>query len=300
RPGDRIQIGATEFTFDGTGLRSDAPNPADATPAPDRRVYLNGQEVKHGEPTRLSDGDVLSLNGKEVRVNLPESNPLIRELKNAPREQQLSLARLIEKAKDPGALFKALKDSSLHGAAELMQAVAEVFAGKSPLLSLPTELGLRAKVKAMLEAQVADLKKAGLEMTPGTVLRPELRDARMTPLELEFQTLKAMEMLSAQVSMSRGFAELLQVLGAAPFESIGGVKVESIFDLLGHEKLKGVLEQVEKSKEELQKKIDLATKKIDEEEGKAKSKLRWINRPNKELAKELKEKLEKWKEELEQ
>lgn len=254
-------------------------------PAPVEPVLLNGEPVAPGKSVKVFHGDVLSVRGKEVRIDV--TDPLVKELAATPREHQMSLARAIAKAKDPAALFKMLRESPYQGGAEVFVAVAEVFSGRRPLDSLPVEMGIQAKVKSLLEAQVAELKKAGLGLDPATQLKGGVIDPRLSPLEVEFQTLKAMEALKLRVGRARTLAEALETLGESPFKKIGGVTTKEIFDWLGHEQLKAVVEQAKKSEGALLEKIGIAEKRLKLEEGK--------KRQDKSVITELKEKLEEWK-----
>ncbi|MFO1463431.1 MAG: hypothetical protein U1F66_06610 [bacterium] len=287
------------------------PKPAaDAKPAPSPKqpatVLVNGKPVGLGESVTLSEGDVISVDGKEVRVELP--HPLAKELATVPRDQQLSLARHIAKAKDPAALFNMLKDSPYQGAVDILHAVSEVFSGKKPLSGLPTELGIQAKVKALLESQVADLKKAGLELSSGTQVKDGLIDPRLSPLEVEFQTLKALEALKLRVGMAKSLPELLEVLGEASFQEVGGVKLSDIFEWLGQEQLKAVAEQAAKNEASLREKIEIGERRLKQEEAKPEKKPGLVKTVKGALTgtkdpaviEELNEKLKNWREALEQ
>ncbi len=254
-------------------------------PAPLETVLLNGKTFAPGNSARLVHGDVLNVAGKEIRIEIPE--PLLKELASTPREHQMSLARAIAKAKDPAALFKMLRESPYQGGAEVFVAVAEVFSGRRPLESLPVEMGIQGKVKSLLETQVAELKKAGLGLDPATELKGGVIDPRLSPLEIEFQTLKAMEALKLRVGRARTLAEALETLGESPFQKIGGVTTKEIFDMLGHEQLKAVVEQAKKSESALLEKVGIAEKRLKLEEGK--------KRPDKAIISELKEKIDEWK-----
>ncbi len=284
--------------------KDDTAKPADGTPdgepaAPEApkaagkklpQILVNGKPVKRGEAVTLGHGDVITVDGKEVTVETPSK--LVKKLSSAPREQQLSLARKIAKAKDPGALFNMLKDSPYQGAVEILEAVADVFSGKEPLESLPTELGLRGKIESLLKDQVADLKKAGITVSPDTQLKAGILDARLSPLEAEFHTLKAMEALKLQIAMARNLPELIEILGKSSFEKIGGISPKEVLDWLGYEQLKAVLEQTLKNEAALREKIEIGEKRLKLEEGKKKKEAHIIA--------ELKEKLADWKEAAEQ
>lgn len=267
--------------------KTEAKDPAapSVPPAPLETVLLNGETFAPGKSARLAHGDVLNVGGKEVRIEIPD--PLLKELASTPREHQMSLARAIAKAKDPAALFKMLRESPYQGGAEVFVAVAEVFSGRRPLESLPVEMGIQGKVKSLLETQVAELKKAGLGLDPATELKGGVIDPRLSPLEVEFQTLKAMEALKLRVGRARTLAEALETLGESPFKKIGGVTTKEIFDMLGHEQLKAVVEQAKKSESALLEKVGIAEKRLKLEEGK--------KRPDKAIISELKEKIEEWK-----
>jgi len=278
---------------DPKGEGDTTPPPA-PQPAPGAKglpeILVNGKPVKTGESVTLKHGDKITVDGKEVLVDATPK--LVKVLSGAPREQQLSLARKIAKAKDPGALFNMLKDSPYQGAVDILEAVAEVFSGKEPLESLPTEMGLREKIESLLKAQVADLKKAGLEVSPETQLKAGILDARLSPLEVEFHTLKAMEALKLNISMAKNLPELVEILGKASFEKVGGVSPKEVLDWLGHEQLKAVLEQTLKNEAALREKIEIGEKRLELEEGKKKKEAHVIA--------ELKEKLADWKEAVEQ
>lgn len=264
----------------------DAPKEkGDAAAKPPVPVLVNGVEVPAGKSVSLAQGDVVSVNGKEVRVEVLD--PLAKELAAAPREDQMSLARDIGNAKDPADLFKTLRESPYQGGAEIFIAVAEVFSGRRPLESLPKEMGIQGKVKSLLETQVAELKKGGLVLDSATQVKDGFIDPRLSPLEVEFQTLKAMEALKLRVSRARNLAEALEILGQSPFQQIEGVKTKDIFDWLGHEQLKAVAEQAKKSETALREKITIGEKRLKAEEGK--------KRPDKALVTELKQKIEDWK-----
>lgn len=249
-------------------------------------VLVNGKALPVGESIKLAHGDKITIFGSDIEVSTPSA--LAKELAATPREDQMSLARVIQKAKTPAALFRALRESPYQGGAEIFVAIAEVFSGRRPLNSLPVEMGLQGKVKFLLESQVAEMKKAGLGLDSKTQLKSGVVDTRLSSLEVEFHTLKAMEALKLRIGRAQTLAEALEVLGESPFNKIGGVTTKEIFDLLGHEQLKAVIAQAKKSEGGLLEKIGIAEKRLKAEEGK--------KRPDKAIITELKEKLEDWKE----
>ncbi|MCE9624257.1 MAG: hypothetical protein K8R69_02205, partial [Deltaproteobacteria bacterium] len=262
-----------------------------AEPAkPPVEILVNGKSVEPGKSAKVGDEDVITVGGKEIRVKTPSE--VTKALADVSREEQLSLARAIAKVKDPGALFRMLKDSPYQGAVDILMALGEVFSGKRPLEKLPEEMGIRAKVKTLLEGQVADMNKAGLVLDPGMKLKDGAVPKDFSPLETEFHTLKAMEALKLRLASARNIPEVLEILGESSFEEVGGVKVKDIFDWLGYEQLKAVVEQARKSESALTEKITIGEKRLKLETEKKKK-----DAP---LIAELEGKLEDWKERAQQ
>lgn len=239
------------------------PDAATADPAPAApEVLLNGKPVT--DPVELAKGDVVSVGGKEVKIGLNSPSPFQAAMAKIPRAQQLSLARQIEKAKKISDLFKILRDSPYGGAGEVMAVAAEVLAGRASVESLPVELGLRAKVEALIEAQVKEWKKEGVDIG-NDVLKDGALPAGASKTEGEYHTIRALLALKAGVEGSRTIFDLLQALGQTSLQTVGGVSIKKIFDSLGLESKRGLLEQVTKAETELREKIRLADSAIKRE-----------------------------------
>lgn len=235
-----------------------APEPA-AEPV---EILLNGKPVT--ESSTFKDGDVVSIGGRKYQIELQASSRFNTAMASVPRPQQLSLARQIAKAKKISDLFKILRDSPYGGAGEVMAVTAEVLSGRVSVESLPVELGLRSKIESLIEGQVKEWKKEGLSID-GNALKDSALPAGASKSETEYHTLRAMLALKSGVEGSRTMYDLLQALGQTSLQTVGGVSTKKVFDSLGLENQRGLLEQVTKAEAELREKIRLADSAIKRE-----------------------------------
>ncbi|HKY64595.1 MAG TPA: hypothetical protein VJR29_14410, partial [bacterium] len=231
------------------------PDSANGEPVPaPATVQHNGKDVTG--PVVLAEGDVISVSGKEVRIGIASPSPLEAVMAQVPRAQQLSLARQIGKAKKISDLFKRLRDSAHGGAGEVMMITAEVLAGRRTVESLPTQLGLRAKVRSLIEGQVKEWKNEGLSVD-GHALKEGVLPKEASNAEVEYHTLRAVIALKSGVESSRTMFDLLQALGQSTLQTVGGVSTKQIFDSLGLEQKRGFLDQITKTEAGLREKIRL-------------------------------------------
>jgi hypothetical protein len=207
-------------------------------PTVDPLLRLNGQDMPVGQWVNVEPGSTLAGGGKEFKNPLEffqekqgevaafeTQSGLVSKLAELPREEQLSLAGIIGRAKNPAKLIKKLETRGSEGAALWGQAVTAVFQGKMPLSALPYQLGLRAKVEQLLGQEVSRLQGEGL-----SVDRFEVNpNPSWTPVEVDYHTGRLAQGLAQRV---RAANSLEEVQGAVVQSAMGGLAKVQGFDVV--------------------------------------------------------------------
>jgi hypothetical protein len=219
------QTGSIELRFDGEVMTDDG------SMAPP----VGGEVVPKGQWVEITPGQRLHTSeGREwVTDNIPGMTPFeqwsfLEPLADIPREQQLSLANFIGKAKSLRELGPNLMKAG-EGGPELNMQLQLVLSGKLPLERIPKQLRFRSSVLELMNREVTELQKKDYT-SKRYKLKDEVKGESYAELQREYLTGRLAESLAEQIYQATTLKELEEVLEKSPFGEIDGVPMENILE----------------------------------------------------------------------
>lgn len=194
---------------------------------------VGGEAVPKGQWVEITPGQRLyTSEGREwFTDNIPGMTPFeqwsfLEPLADIPREQQMSLANLIGKAKNLRELGPNLMKAG-EGGPELNMQLQLVLSGKLPLERIPKQFRFRSTVLELMNREVTELQKRDYS-SKRYKLKDGIEDGSYAELQRDYITGRLAESLAEQISQATTLKELEEVLEKSPFGQIDGVPMENI------------------------------------------------------------------------
>ncbi len=194
-------------------------------------LLLNSDPIPNHQDVPLNLGDTLRGPSNRLIVGFPKNSALL-GLSMLGEGKQQKLFRLVEQAERMNSLLGELLKSQAEGAVLLHGTFREVLAGRALLYSLPVELGIFAKFKSLIKAELRTMRSAGFD-DGNFSLKEKFINPRWSPLELEYHLGREMLELDAQIKKAKNFSELREAVASSKYESIEGLEIEEIAQKIG-------------------------------------------------------------------
>lgn len=189
-------------------------------------LSVNGKQAPRGR-TRLKSGDEITLFTRNAAVHIPGETS-VPEIARLPKWQQRILASKIAGAREFAGLERALAETSGADTARLAEAIQLVASGKATLLSLPVELGIRAKVRALIEEKAASSDLVLAKAEEGSFRSENEFGAMLDPVEYDYRKLLAIEKLRQDIKSARDLNDMARIISESPFWKIESTEAKEL------------------------------------------------------------------------